>query len=121
MDLLHERFVYRFISSYIYAHTYTGPEDSVYEGGVFKMLLVFTEKYPFDPPSLRILSDFWHPVRTSPFFSSRSNLLENRMFMKMDVSASLFCMRLEKIKCRAKKLRSVDPLFSPSMSHIFLF
>jgi len=55
------------------SRAHTGPEECVYEGGVFKMLLVFTEKYPFDPPSLRFLSDFWHPVtnkkkRNSLFF-----------------------------------------------------
>ncbi|GAM24663.1 hypothetical protein SAMD00019534_078380, partial [Acytostelium subglobosum LB1] len=38
-----------------------GPRDTYYEGGVFQLLLTFPKDYPMSPPSLRFLSDFWHP------------------------------------------------------------
>ncbi|EFA81677.1 hypothetical protein PPL_05671 [Heterostelium album PN500] len=38
-----------------------GPKDTFYEGGVFQLLLTFPKDYPMSPPSLRFLSEFWHP------------------------------------------------------------
>jgi len=38
-----------------------GPPDSFYETGVFKCQMRFPQDYPNSPPSLRFISDFWHP------------------------------------------------------------
>eukprot|EP01080_Neovahlkampfia_damariscottae_P010962 gene10962-3670_t len=32
-----------------------------FEGGVFKAKLEFPEDYPFQPPKMTFVSDFWHP------------------------------------------------------------
>jgi len=38
-----------------------GPKDTCYEGGVFQLSLSFPKDYPMSPPTLRFVSDFWHP------------------------------------------------------------
>jgi len=38
-----------------------GPPGTDYEGGIFKTHLSFPRDYPFEPPVMRFLSEFWHP------------------------------------------------------------
>lgn len=38
-----------------------GPKDTCYEGGVFELRLSFPKDYPMSPPTLKFISDFWHP------------------------------------------------------------
>jgi ubiquitin-conjugating enzyme E2 R len=38
-----------------------GPPDTDYEGGIFKARLSFPEDFPYKPPEMKFLSDFWHP------------------------------------------------------------
>jgi ubiquitin-conjugating enzyme E2 R len=38
-----------------------GPSGTAYAGGVFQLQLRFPATYPMAPPTLRFLSDFWHP------------------------------------------------------------
>jgi len=38
-----------------------GPKETPYEGGVFQMLMQFPADYPMMPPTLRFVSEFWHP------------------------------------------------------------
>jgi ubiquitin-conjugating enzyme E2 R len=38
-----------------------GPPDTAYAGGVFQLELQFPSAYPMVPPTLRFVSDFWHP------------------------------------------------------------
>lgn len=40
---------------------FSGPQDTPYEGGQFKAQMSFTKEFPMEPPTFRILSDFWHP------------------------------------------------------------
>jgi ubiquitin-conjugating enzyme E2 A len=41
--------------------TFTGPEDTVWEGGVFRLHLQFTDQYPNEPPRVKFLSTMFHP------------------------------------------------------------
>lgn len=41
--------------------TITGSKDTVYEGMIFKLSLIFTNEYPFKPPKLKFLSSCFHP------------------------------------------------------------
>lgn len=38
-----------------------GPEDTVWEGGVFKLILEFSEEYPNKPPSVKFITPMYHP------------------------------------------------------------
>src|SRR5690606_16012591 len=38
-----------------------GPEGTEYEGGIFKAVMKFPKDYPYNPPSLQFISQFWHP------------------------------------------------------------
>lgn len=38
-----------------------GPEDTQWEGGSFKLLIEFTEEYPTKPPSIKFITNMFHP------------------------------------------------------------
>lgn len=38
-----------------------GPPDTLYQGGYFKAHLLFPGDYPFSPPSIKFLSNVYHP------------------------------------------------------------
>jgi ubiquitin-conjugating enzyme E2 A len=38
-----------------------GPDDTVWEGGIFKLLLEFTEDYPNKSPAVKFVSRIFHP------------------------------------------------------------
>ena len=41
--------------------TLQGPEDSPYEGGVFKVDIKIPDSYPFEPPKMKFTTKVWHP------------------------------------------------------------
>ncbi len=41
--------------------TILGPENSPWEGGIFKLQLVFCEDYPSKPPAVKFISRLFHP------------------------------------------------------------
>ena len=38
-----------------------GPDDSIWEGGIFTLRLDFSEDYPSKPPSIKFLTKMFHP------------------------------------------------------------
>lgn len=41
--------------------TIAGPKNSVWEGGIFPLLLIFPENYPVRPPTVTFRSEMYHP------------------------------------------------------------
>lgn len=39
----------------------TAPESSAYNGGVFKLLITFTNEYPYKPPKITFKTPIYHP------------------------------------------------------------
>jgi ubiquitin-conjugating enzyme E2 A len=46
---------------YNWIATIMGPENTPFEGGIFKIALQFTDEYPVKPPRVRFLSEMYHP------------------------------------------------------------
>ena len=38
-----------------------GPENSIWEGGCFKLIMNFTDEYPSKPPQVRMITKVFHP------------------------------------------------------------
>ncbi|CAG8485815.1 13661_t:CDS:2 [Ambispora gerdemannii] len=38
-----------------------GPPDTLYEGGFFKARMTFPKEYPLMPPTLKFITEMWHP------------------------------------------------------------
>ena len=38
-----------------------GPDDTEWEGGVFKLKMVFSDQYPNKPPEVQFLTKIFHP------------------------------------------------------------
>ena len=46
---------------YNWQATIIGPCNSPYTGGIFKLNVTFTGKYPFKPPKIKFLTKIYHP------------------------------------------------------------
>ena len=38
-----------------------GPEDTLWDGGTFRLTLTFTEEYPNKPPTVTFVTSMFHP------------------------------------------------------------
>ena len=46
---------------FLWEATLIGPSESPYAGGIFKLSLLFCERYPFKPPKVKFLTKIYHP------------------------------------------------------------
>lgn len=46
---------------FTWAGIIVGPEETIFEGGLFTLVLLFDESYPLNPPSVKFVSRMFHP------------------------------------------------------------
>lgn len=46
---------------YKWSVVFTGPEDTIFEGGYFKAILTFPQDFPQNPPEMKFVTEMWHP------------------------------------------------------------
>ena len=46
---------------YNWSVVFTGPEDTIFEGGYFKAILTFPQDFPQNPPEMKFITEMWHP------------------------------------------------------------
>lgn len=65
-----------------------GPSDTPFEDGTFRLVLQFDEQYPNKPPTVKFLSDMFHP---NVYASGELclDILQNRWSPTYDVAAIL--------------------------------
>ena len=55
----------------------TGPENTPYDGGIFRLSVSLPERYPFEPPAVRFSTKVFHPNIDNEV-SSGVNLVLNK-------------------------------------------
>lgn len=44
-----------------------GPQDSPWDGGIFRLEMIFDEEYPNKPPKIKFITSIFHPNSRSTF------------------------------------------------------
>lgn len=69
-----------------------GPEDTVWDGGIFRLKLYFSDEYPLQPPKVKFVTQIFHP-NVYPDGSICLDILQNQWSVTFDVSAVLMSIR----------------------------
>eukprot|EP00123_Amoebidium_parasiticum_P001562 comp12681_c0_seq1/m.7773 comp12681_c0_seq1/g.7773 ORF comp12681_c0_seq1/g.7773 comp12681_c0_seq1/m.7773 type:complete len:200 (-) comp12681_c0_seq1:480-1079(-) len=72
----------------------TGPPDTPYEGGVFRVKIVVPDMYPFVPPKVHFETKLWHPNVSSQTGAICLDILKDQWAAAMTLKTVLLSIQL---------------------------
>eukprot|EP00357_Protocruzia_adherens_P024786 CAMPEP_0114979008 /NCGR_PEP_ID=MMETSP0216-20121206/4126_1 /TAXON_ID=223996 /ORGANISM="Protocruzia adherens, Strain Boccale" /LENGTH=192 /DNA_ID=CAMNT_0002340273 /DNA_START=42 /DNA_END=620 /DNA_ORIENTATION=- len=73
--------------------TIHGPKDTVYEGGVYQVDIVFPDEYPYKPPKMKFKTKIWHPNISSQTGAICLDILANEWSPALTVRTALLSLQ----------------------------
>jgi ubiquitin-conjugating enzyme (huntingtin interacting protein 2) len=67
----------------------TGPSDTPYAGGIYKLDIVIVPKYPFNPPEVKFVTKIWHPNVSSVTGTICLDILKSEWYAGMTLRTVL--------------------------------
>ena len=67
----------------------TGPPDTPYHGGTYRLEITIPEDYPFRPPRVRFITEIWHPNVSSATGAICLDILADQWAATMSLTAVL--------------------------------
>ena len=92
--------------------TINGPEGTPFEGGVFKLDIVFPDDYPFCPPHIKFITKVFHP-NVAPNGTIGLNILGSDWFSGLSISKVLLSI------CSFLDDPNPNAPFSPDIAQIY--
>ncbi|KAK8764388.1 hypothetical protein V5799_033004 [Amblyomma americanum] len=98
---------------YKWQATIAGPEESPFEGGLFKLSIRFPEEYPLKPPVVKFLTRIYHPNISSPAGIVCLDILKSQWSPALSIGKVLLCISV--LMCEPNP---DDPLM-PSVAQVY--
>ncbi len=77
-----------------------GPENSVYEGGMFVIDIVIPSEYPYQPPKMKFDTKIWHPNVSSVTGAICLDILKDEWSPALAIRTSL--LSIQALMCSAE-------------------